>query len=603
MSTDAPRTRGAVLRHIMRLTWRADHTATVLLAVLVVFQSVAVALTGLSQRRLVDSAGLGTLTGLLGAVVVGAVSHAVSATCGRIQVNLHTDLADRVDIVVNEEVLTAAARVPTVEHLETPAHLDRIAVLRRGTKALAGVGWRLAEAASTAVSVLLSIILLMGVSPLLGLLVLLTLPPLWTGRRGQEAVRRARIACAEHQRLAGALHRLCTDPGSAKEIRITGAGPVLDEEARRAWDASVRTLYRADLRAAAWRLTGWACFTCGYLGALALVVWLVLRGSATLGDLMLVLTLGGRLRLQVRYTVENVGKVAEAGQAMDQYLWLHSYDRARRPSGADAPTTLSEGIRLDGVSFTYPGATRPALRDISLTLRPGTTVALVGDNGAGKSTLIKLLTGMYGPTAGTIGVDGRPATDISPASWRNRCTGAFQDFVAFELPLRESVAIGAHAGTSPPDETVDDALRRAGAWDFATALPEGTRTPLGPAHGGVGLSHGQWQRLALARAFVREGAVLTILDEPTAALDPQAEHDLYESFAREAERRPGRITVLVTHRFSTVHMADHIVVLDGGRVIEQGTREELMKAGGRYRRLHNLQARGYALDGTEAGRD
>ncbi|CAM5502439.1 ABC transporter permease [Streptomyces xanthochromogenes] len=591
--------RGAVLRHLMRLTWRTDRAMTVLLAVLMLSQTAAVALTGLSQRWLVDSVGLDAFAGLVAAVAAGAVGYALTAACGRIQANLLVDLSDRVDVKINEEVLTAIATIPTVDHLETPEHLNRLGVLRRGTRALSGSAWRLAEAGATVASVAISVWLLMDVSPLMGLLALLTLPPLWTGRRAQAVLRAARDACAEHLRLERALHKLCVDAGTSQEVRITGAGPVLDEEADRAWTASVRTVYRADLVASCWRLAGWVCFTASYLGALALVLHLVLAGSATLGDLMLVLSLGSRLRSQVRITVDSLGKVSEAGQAVKHYLWLRTYSRESARHGAPAPDTLTGGIRLEKVSFTYPGAAGPALRDIDLTLRPGTTVALVGDNGAGKSTLVNLLTGMHEPTEGSMTVDGVSSAGIAPESWRDRCSGAFQDFVAFELPVRESVAIGAPGDVTSSPDTVADALRRAGADHFVAALPDGGETQLGRVHGGVELSRGQWQRIALARAFVRRDAALMVLDEPTAALDPQAEHDLYERFTDETEGRSDGITVLVTHRFSTVHMANHIVVLDEGRIIEQGSHDTLMARRGRYWKLYTTQARGYALPDSD----
>ncbi|MDT0436422.1 MULTISPECIES: ABC transporter ATP-binding protein [Streptomyces] len=584
-----------VLGHLVRLTWRTDRTMTLLLTALMLSQTVAVALTGLSQRWLVDSVGLDTLSGLVGAVAAGAVGYALTAACGRVQANILVDLSDRVDVKISEEVLTSVATIPSLDHLETPGLLNRLSVLRRGTPALSASAWRLADAAATVTSVVISVWLLMDVSVLMGLLALLTLPPLWTGHRAQAVLRAARDAGAEHQRLERGLHHLCVDSATSQEARITGAGAVLDEEADRAWTASVRTLYRADLVASCWRLAGWACFTVSYLGALALVLHLALQGSATLGDLMLALTLGSRLRSQVRITVDSLGKVSEACQALSHYLWLRAYAREARRSGASAPRTLTGGIRLDAVSFTYPGAATPALTGIDLDLRPGTTVALVGDNGAGKSTLVNLLIGMHEPTGGTMTVDGVPVTAIAPESWRDRCTGAFQDFVAFELTARESVAVGAPGDTCAPPEAVDDALRRAGADRFVAALPDAGDTQLGRVHGGVELSRGQWQRVALARAFVRRDAALMVLDEPTAALDPQAEHDLYERFTQETGGRESGVTVLVTHRFSTVYMADHIVVLEKGRVSEQGTHDALMDRRGRYWKLFTTQARGYTL--------
>jgi ATP-binding cassette subfamily B protein len=257
-----------------------------------------------------------------------------------------------------------------------------------------------------------------------------------------------------------------------------------------------------------------------------------------------------------------------------------------------APSRLDAGISLNGVSFRYPGSDTPVLRDLDLHLRPGSTVGLVGVNGAGKTTLVKLLCGLYQPDQGAITVDGRPLADLDPASWSARCSGAFQDFVKFHLPVREAVGIG-DLPRAREEAPVTEALGRAGATAMIAALPDGIDTRLGPLFGGVDLSHGQWQKLALARGAMRDAPLLLVLDEPTAALDPQAEHDLFERFAALARNASGTITLLVSHRFSTVHMADHIVVLGDGELLEQGTHADLMAAGGPYATLYTRQADAY----------
>jgi ATP-binding cassette subfamily B protein len=221
-------------------------------------------------------------------------------------------------------------------------------------------------------------------------------------------------------------------------------------------------------------------------------------------------------------------------------------------------------------------------------------VAIVGENGAGKSTLVKLLAKMYEPTSGRILVDDTPLSRLETVGWRARLAGAFQDFVRFELPARHSVGVGDLARLDERP-AVMTAVARAGAADVVGSLREGLDTQLGRAWpGGVDLSFGQWQKLALARGFMRDRPLLLVLDEPTAALDAETEHALFERYAATArDRAGGLVTVLVSHRFSTVRMADLIVVLDGARVVERGTHDELMATRGRYAELYRMQAAAY----------
>jgi ATP-binding cassette subfamily B protein len=263
-----------------------------------------------------------------------------------------------------------------------------------------------------------------------------------------------------------------------------------------------------------------------------------------------------------------------------------------------APSRLRDGLRLEAVSFAYPGTDRRVLDGVDLALPAGAVVALVGENGAGKTTLVKLLCKLYEPTAGRILADGAPLGRMRADEWRSRLSGAFQDFFRFELPARESVGLGDLPRLGDP-AAVQAAVDRAGARDVVARLPAGLDTQLGPTWpGGVEVSFGQWQKLALARGFMRDQPLLLVLDEPTAALDAETEHALFERYAaasRDAARRQGAggITVLVSHRFSTVRMADLIVVLDGARVAQVGTHEELMGRGGPYAELYGIQAAAY----------
>jgi ATP-binding cassette subfamily B protein len=283
--------------------------------------------------------------------------------------------------------------------------------------------------------------------------------------------------------------------------------------------------------------------------------------------------------------------------------WLEDY-AASLVERADAPVPeqLREGIGFEHVSFAYPGTERLVLDDVNLHLMAGSVVALVGENGAGKTTLVKLLCRLYQPTSGRILVDGLDLARMPPETWRSRLSGAFQDFFRFEFRARHTVGVG---DVPRLDDTpaVAAAVDRAGAGDVMEQFSRGLETQLGPTWPeGVEVSFGQWQKLALARGFMREHPLLLVLDEPTAALDAETEHALFERFAAARGVRSGagqrlnpggRITILVSHRFSTVRMADFIVVLDGSRVVESGTHEELVAKGGQYAELYGIQAAAY----------
>jgi ATP-binding cassette subfamily B protein len=237
------------------------------------------------------------------------------------------------------------------------------------------------------------------------------------------------------------------------------------------------------------------------------------------------------------------------------------------------------------------------LDDVSLTLPAGAVVAIVGENGAGKTTLVKLLSKMYEPSSGSILLDDTPLARVPAGEWRARLAGAFQDFFRFEFQARRTVGLG-DVPRLDHEPAVVAAVDRAGAADVVSRLASGLETQLGPTWpSGVELSFGQWQKLALARGFMREQPLLLVLDEPTAALDAETEHALFERYAAAAhgsgETAGGRITILVSHRFSTVRMADLIVVLDGARLVEVGTHEELMARKGPYSELYGIQAAAY----------
>jgi ATP-binding cassette subfamily B protein len=316
--------------------------------------------------------------------------------------------------------------------------------------------------------------------------------------------------------------------------------------------------------------------------------------DATAGQIVLVLVIGSQLSQFVGAAVGELGFLRSIWLDISRRLiWLEDYAAAvDARSDGTPPTRLTTGIHLDQVSFRYPGSDRLVLDDVTLDLPAGSVVAVVGDNGAGKTTLVKLLARLYDPDAGRIEVDGVDLASMSVPEWRARLAGAFQDFFRFELRALDGVGLGDldRLGDRAAAAT---AIGRAGAGDVVDGLPAGLDTQLGPSwDDGIEVSFGQWQKLALARGFMRDEPLLLVLDEPTAALDAETEHALFERFAEAAreEVTNGRVTVLVSHRFSTVRMADLIVVLDGARLIEVGTHADLMALGGRYAELYGIQA-------------
>ncbi|MEQ9002218.1 MAG: ABC transporter ATP-binding protein, partial [Pseudomonadales bacterium] len=351
-------------------------------------------------------------------------------------------------------------------------------------------------------------------------------------------------------------------------------------------------LSRARWHSAAGHALAWAVFGAGFVGAVVFVAWGI---EASAGSVLLVLAAGSRLSAYIGATVGEIGFLR--GIWLDgskRMAWLEDYAAALADRGrAPAPGRLDDGIRLDHVWFVYPGTDRPVLEDVNLHLPAGGVIAVVGENGAGKSTLVKLLCGLYPPSAGRILVDGRDLADIDPVAWRGRLAGAFQDFFRFELAARRAVGVGDLPRLDDAD-AVTAAVGRAGAAELVDQLVRGLDTQLGPAWPeGVDVSFGQWQKLALARGFMRERPLLLILDEPTAALDAETEHALFERYAGAARGDGGRITLLVSHRFSTVRMADLIVVLDGARLVEVGSHEALLVNNGPYAELYRIQAGAY----------
>jgi ATP-binding cassette subfamily B protein len=501
---------------------------------------------------------------------------------------------DRVTIALESHVAKLQASVATIEHHERPEYLDRLSVLRNQVFVLDHMYMSLFSTCGWFLRLGVVLALLVSVHPALALLIAFALPAVFASflRPGVERAAEERGAAAN--RLARHLFDLATTAPPGKEVRVTRIGADLVKRRREAWERGYHGVAAARRQTAVWQSLSWAVFGAAYVGAVVFVSSVL---KATPGQVLLVLAAGARLSAYIGATVGEIGFLR--GIWLDgsiRLAWLEDYAASMvEHADAPAPEKLEQGIRFEHVSFAYPGTERMVLEDVDLHFQPGAVVAIVGENGAGKTTLVKLLCGLYPPTRGRILVDGTSLARIAPDQWRSRLSGAFQDFFRFEFRARHTVGLGdlPHLDDEP---FVERAVDRAGATDVVSRLTAGLETQLGPTWPeGVEISFGQWQKLALARGFMRPQPLLLTLDEPTAALDAETEHALFERYAAAARSSDtsGTITILVSHRFSTVRMADFIVVLDGSRVVESGSHEELMAKRGHYAELYGIQAAAY----------
>ncbi|MBV8086100.1 MAG: ABC transporter ATP-binding protein [Chloroflexi bacterium] len=529
---------------------------------------------------------------LLGAALGLGVSAAATWLLRTVSVRLQRRFRDRVTIVLESHVARLQAEVATIAHHERPDYLDRLAVLRDQTYVLDHMYMSVFTICGCLLRLVVTLGLLMSVHPALALLVLFAVPMVVTSSWRPGVERQVQERVAQSNRLARHLFTLATTAAPAKEVRVTGIGPRLMTQRREAWERWYAPMARVRWASAGWHTLAWAIFVGAYVGA---IVFVASVQHAPAAAVLLVLAAGGRLFMYIGNTVGEVAFLR--GMWMDgsrRLAWLEDYAAASlAQADLHVPDRLRDSIRLEHVSFSYPGTSRLVLEDVNLDLPAGAVVAIVGENGAGKTTLVKLLAKMYEPTSGAIYVDGQPLARMSPVEWRDRLAGAFQDFFRFEFRARHSVGLG-DVPRLDDEPAVVAAVGRAGAEDVVERLLAGLNTQLGPTWpDGVDVSFGQWQKLALARGFMRDEPLLLALDEPTAALDAETEHALFERYAAAARDTSGKIIILVSHRFSTVRMADLIVVLDGAHVVEVGSHDELMDRRGQYADLYGIQAAAY----------
>ncbi|MDQ3930213.1 MAG: ABC transporter ATP-binding protein/permease [Chloroflexota bacterium] len=518
----------------------------------------------------------------------------VERLLGPLQGSAASVLGRQVDRYLQERTMSAVGRPHGVAHLEDPAVLDLIESARgvglQGLKpgdavaALASLIPSWAQALGSA-AILVTFQWWLGVGWLLMWPVLLYYLQREYLRVGETAYDQAAAV-----RRADYYRDLALRPTAAKEVRVWGLPDWLTTRYDQAWRAAMEPIWKARSpgRAVLWLSTGAAVVA--NLTSFGLLAWSAIRGDLTLAALAVYTQATLRASTFRAFDDQNM-ILSNAAVAVPRALALgQRLNALPAVKGKSVPEDMPrQGMRFQAVEFRYPGLDRAILRDLDLDIPAGRSLAIVGENGAGKTTLVKLICRLYEPTAGRIEVDSEELSHFDPVGWHRRVAAIFQDFARYHMSARDNVAMGA-PWLSNDLEKLRTAASRAGALELIESLPNGWDTVLSREYaGGVDLSGGQWQRIALARAMfaVEAGAKVLILDEPTASLDVRAEAELYDRFLEITE---GLTTILISHRFSTVRRADRIVVLEGGRVTEEGSHQELMSENGRYAAMFRVQA-------------
>jgi ATP-binding cassette subfamily B protein len=530
--------------------------------------------------------------GLLTAVVLQYLASYVGNS-------LRTSLSERVGFAFDEQIAALAGGAPGLEHHERADYQNRLELLQQSQGILGQSLNFLVTTASAVVGALGTGVVLAYLHPVTLFLIAFALPTLATASIQQRWQEGAEEESAEPARLSRHLRDLSVDRTAGMELRAFGLRHEVLGRMSTAWREARDPLHRASLKSGLVAAARAVLFAIGFVLAVGFVVWRVSNGHGTRGDVVTAVVVCQQVQHHVvgpAYSIAGLGRVLRTAGRL---LWLRDYAaRSARTMAGTVPAAprLATGIVFEHVSFRYPGSDTWVLTDVSTELRAGLSVAVVGENGAGKTSLVKLLARMYDPTEGRILVDGTDLRDIDIDQWRGRLTAAFQDFMRFELTASHSVGIG----DLPACEdlaAVDAALVRAGATGVFDHLVGGPHQQLGSGwDGGIDLSVGQWQKVALGRALMRTEPLVVFFDEPTANLDAPSEHALFDRYTTEAARmgeQSGTVTLLVTHRFSTVRSVDRILVLEHGRLVQEGSHPELMASPGLYADLYSLQAKSF----------
>jgi ATP-binding cassette subfamily B protein len=584
-----------------RLVWGADRPATLVMAVLTLMSAVLPASQAWVAALIVDAVvaaigrGSDAVVGLqsvlpylgleFGLLLVGAVIGQIRRLYEHV---LNARLGHHINTAIIRKALTL-----DLQYFEDAAFYDKLQNARREADYRAlGIINGVFMVAQNVITLLSFAVLLLAFSPLITLVLFgATIPAFVVQGRFSNLYFRLLTWRAPEFRRMQYLEQVLTVDSAVKEVKLFGLGePLLKRYSETFWQFFKEDTALARRRS--WISLGWGLVaTLSYYGAYAWIVFQAVAGAITLGGMTLYLTLFRQSQGTFQGLFDNVNRLYENGLFMDNLFAFLNLTPQMAAAAGDGNTTpdRTRGLEFRNVSFRYPGRDQWALRDVNLAIRHGEKIALVGPNGAGKTTMIKLLTRLYDPTEGQILLDGVDLRDYDPDELRQRIGVIFQDFVKYQLSARENIGFG-QIDQLDDEPRIAAAAERGGADEVVAELPEGMDTMLGRwFERGNELSGGQWQKIALSRAFMRDGEVL-VLDEPTAALDAAREYEIFHRFRDLTE---GKIAVLISHRFSTVRMADRIAVIEGGRITELGSHGELVAKNGTYARLFEMQAEGY----------
>lgn len=580
------------------LLWSAAPILTVLLIICQLLQGLAPAVSVWIVKQVVDtiSAALTqkvnistNITFLLAGWIAALMLESLLPPWVTV---IQSNLNERLMGYINLKLMQKANAFEDLQAFEDTQFYDRLQILREEANQkplylLAGLGYLGKELAT--------ILTIAGLLSSLGwwvptLLFAVSLPQAYISFRLEESAWRITEGKSQQMRRMDYFSSILLTDTYAKEVRLFGLGKFILNRYQRAFTDWHQAQSSIRFRQAGWSMLSASISAIANAGIFYWVVQQAIGGNLTPGSVLLYIQ-------SLVYFEESVAQISYSPILFEALVYMRSLFEflAKQPilyinpSPVTVASNFTSGIEFKNVSFNYPDG-RLALSNISFTIYPGETVALVGENGAGKTSLIKLLTRLYDPTSGSIFVDDTNLQDLDITQWRQRISVVFQDFGKYSLTLGENIKIG---DLSIEDTSrIDEAAQQAGIVSLLKRLPQGYETPLGKQFDGTELSGGQWQKLAIARAFFRKDAQVLILDEPTAALDPRSEFDVYQRFTELAR---GKTTVLVTHRLASVRMASRILVLKQGCLLEQGSHEELINKGGEYAALWKMQAEQYLV--------
>jgi ATP-binding cassette subfamily B protein len=584
-----------------RLVWSASRPAALVGGSLTLVAAVLPAAQAWAGKLIIDAIvnatrqGMGTVAGLRYVVPYLALEFAlvlISSLTGQVRTLSDHILQSQLTNHVNSLIIRKAISLD-LQFFENPIFYDTLQNARRRADVSAlNIVKSTLQMVQQVITLVSLVVLLLRFSPWLAIIVFVSaIPAFLSQSQYAERAFRAVSRRAPESRLLNYLEMLLTGNDTVKEIKLFGLG----EPLLRRYQALFTQFYLEDRAIAKQRTIaglGWGMLSnLAYYGSYAWIVLRTIAGLITLGDMTMFLAIFRQSQSSIRSLLDSLNRLYESNLFLDNLMtYLKLQPLLVAPAnGLTAPAPIRHGIEFRHVSFRYPGSDVYVLRDINLHIQPGERIALVGLNGAGKTTLIKLLTRLYDPTDGQVLLDGVDLRDYDLTSLHQRFGVIFQDFVHYQFTVRENIGFG-QVDSLDDLARIKDAADRGGASPIIENMAQGYDAMLGRRwEKGQELSGGEWQKIALARAFMRKAEVL-VLDEPTSALDAEAE---YEVFRRFGELMEGRIAVLISHRFSTVRMADRIVLLSAGKILELGSHAELIQLDGTYARLFNLQAEGY----------